>query len=57
MSDPVSAFETVMPDFPVSCRRLTPGPGYLEALCADNVSVCVFFTLSLRILIDACRAT
>ncbi|KAI0653122.1 FAD/NAD-P-binding domain-containing protein [Cubamyces menziesii] len=28
--------ENLMPDFPVSCRRLTPGPGYLEALCADN---------------------
>ena len=29
---------TVIPDFPVACRRLTPGPGYLEALCEDNVS-------------------
>ncbi|KAI0649239.1 FAD/NAD-P-binding domain-containing protein [Trametes meyenii] len=29
--------EKLMPDFPVSCRRLTPGPGYLEALCEDNV--------------------
>ena len=28
---------TVIPDFPVACRRLTPGPGYLEALCEDNV--------------------
>ncbi|KLO16411.1 FAD/NAD-binding domain-containing protein [Schizopora paradoxa] len=27
----------LMPDFPVACRRLTPGPGYLEALCEDNV--------------------
>lgn len=27
----------VIPDFPVACRRLTPGPGYLEALCEDNV--------------------
>ena len=27
----------VMPEFPVACRRLTPGPGYLEALCEDNV--------------------
>ncbi|KAL5536604.1 hypothetical protein ACEPAF_427 [Sanghuangporus sanghuang] len=26
----------LMPDFPVLCRRLTPGPGYLEALCEDN---------------------
>ena len=29
----------VIPDFPVSCRRITPGPGYLQALCADNVSL------------------
>jgi len=27
----------LIPDFPVACRRLTPGPGYLEALCRDNV--------------------
>ncbi|KDQ51118.1 hypothetical protein JAAARDRAFT_140775 [Jaapia argillacea MUCL 33604] len=27
----------ILPDFPVACRRLTPGPGYLEALCEDNV--------------------
>ncbi|KAH9934327.1 uncharacterized protein B0H18DRAFT_869878 [Fomitopsis serialis] len=25
------------PDFGVACRRLTSGPGYLEALCEDNV--------------------
>ncbi|KAI0737191.1 FAD/NAD-P-binding domain-containing protein [Daedaleopsis nitida] len=29
--------EKLMPEFPVACRRLTPGPGYLEALCEDNV--------------------
>ncbi|TBU26572.1 FAD/NAD(P)-binding domain-containing protein [Dichomitus squalens] len=29
--------ERLIPDFPVACRRLTPGPGYLEALCEDNV--------------------
>ncbi|KAI0644767.1 FAD/NAD-P-binding domain-containing protein [Trametes meyenii] len=29
--------EKLIPDFPVACRRLTPGPGYLEALCEDNV--------------------
>jgi hypothetical protein len=27
----------VIPAWSVSCRRLTPGPGYLEALCSDNV--------------------
>lgn len=26
-------------NFAVGCRRPTPGNGYLEALCADNVSV------------------
>lgn len=29
------------PAFGVGCRRVTPGPGYLEALCEDNVR---FFT-------------
>ncbi|KAH0591296.1 hypothetical protein H2248_001384 [Termitomyces sp. 'cryptogamus'] len=27
----------LIPDFSPACRRLTPGPGYLEALCEDNV--------------------
>lgn len=30
--------DQIIPIFPPSCRRLTPGPGYLEALTADNVS-------------------
>ena len=35
----------VVPDFSVLCRRLTPGDGYLEALCADNViNLCVHVT-------------
>ena len=29
----------ILPTFPPACRRLTPGPGYLEALCAENVDV------------------
>ncbi|KAJ7724253.1 FAD/NAD-binding domain-containing protein [Mycena metata] len=29
--------EHLIPDFAIGCRRLTPGPGYLEALCQDNV--------------------
>lgn len=29
--------EEIIPEFSVGCRRLTPGPGYLEALTADNV--------------------
>ncbi|KAL2834389.1 hypothetical protein BDW59DRAFT_178795 [Aspergillus cavernicola] len=29
--------ELLIPDFPVGCRRQTPGPGYLEALLQDNV--------------------
>ncbi|KAH9925847.1 FAD/NAD-P-binding domain-containing protein [Epithele typhae] len=29
--------EKLIPEFPVACRRLTPGPGYLEALCKENV--------------------
>lgn len=27
------------PEFGVGCRRITPGPGYLEALCEDNVEL------------------
>jgi hypothetical protein len=30
--------EQLLPDFSPHCRRLTPGPGYLEALTKDNVS-------------------
>jgi cation diffusion facilitator CzcD-associated flavoprotein CzcO len=29
--------EALVPSFGVGCRRLTPGPGYLEALVEDNV--------------------
>lgn len=35
----IRAIPRVVPSFPVACRRLTPGPGYLEALCEDNVRV------------------
>ena len=28
----------IVPDFSPNCRRLTPGPGYLEAITEDNVS-------------------
>ncbi|KAI0701861.1 FAD/NAD-P-binding domain-containing protein [Cytidiella melzeri] len=31
-------FEKILPDFSVFCRRLSPGNGYLEALCADNTT-------------------
>ena len=30
--------DLMVPDFSPNCRRLTPGPGYLEALAEDNVS-------------------
>jgi cation diffusion facilitator CzcD-associated flavoprotein CzcO len=30
--------EKIVPDFPPHCRRLTPGPGYLEAITKPNVS-------------------
>ncbi|KIX09971.1 uncharacterized protein Z518_01052 [Rhinocladiella mackenziei CBS 650.93] len=30
---------SLIPDFNPNCRRLTPGPGYLEALTADNVTL------------------
>lgn len=37
-------YMTVIPEFGVACRRLTPGPGYLEALCEDNVSISLLGT-------------
>jgi hypothetical protein len=30
--------EALVPDFPLACKRMTPGPGYLESLVLDNVS-------------------
>ena len=32
-------FNDLIPDFNPHCRRLTPGPGYLEALAEDNVEL------------------
>jgi len=29
----------LIPDFPLGCRRLTPAPGYLEALSQPNVEL------------------
>lgn len=29
--------EHIVPDFSPNCRRLTPGPGYLEAIASDNL--------------------
>ncbi|KAI1496944.1 hypothetical protein F5X99DRAFT_47158 [Biscogniauxia marginata] len=29
--------DSLIPDFDPHCRRLTPGPGYLEAITSDNV--------------------
>jgi cation diffusion facilitator CzcD-associated flavoprotein CzcO len=31
--------DQILPSFPPGCRRLTPGPGYLEALTDDKVEV------------------
>ncbi|OQV01820.1 hypothetical protein CLAIMM_07111 [Cladophialophora immunda] len=31
--------DRLIPEFDPLCKRLTPGPGYLEALVADNVNV------------------
>ncbi|KAF2652695.1 putative flavin-binding monooxygenase, partial [Lophiostoma macrostomum CBS 122681] len=30
-------FESMDPTYPPVCRRITPGPGYLEAICEPNV--------------------
>ncbi|VUC35389.1 unnamed protein product [Clonostachys rosea] len=31
-------FEKLIPDFSPHCRRLTPGPGYFEAITSENVN-------------------
>lgn len=31
--------DKLIPDFPPHCRRLTPGPGYLEAITKDNIEL------------------
>lgn len=33
------AAEMLLPDFPIGCRRQTPGPGFLEAVVQDNVDL------------------
>lgn len=37
LADRPEVAAALIPDFPVGCKRLTPGPGYLEAL-ADDVA-------------------
>ncbi|KAH7094290.1 hypothetical protein FB567DRAFT_509914 [Paraphoma chrysanthemicola] len=37
LGDRTDLLEQILPDFAPNCRRLTPGPGYLEALAAENV--------------------
>ncbi|KZO91462.1 FAD/NAD(P)-binding domain-containing protein [Calocera viscosa TUFC12733] len=39
LKDKPEILDKIMPkNFDIGCRRLTPGPGFLEALAADNVS-------------------
>lgn len=38
LKDKPELIDVLTPDFSPNCRRLTPGPGYLEALTQDNVS-------------------
>jgi cation diffusion facilitator CzcD-associated flavoprotein CzcO len=37
LSEKPELLDAVLPDFSPNCRRLTPGPGYLEAIAKDNV--------------------
>jgi hypothetical protein len=37
LGDRTDLLEQIKPDFSPSCRRLTPGPGYLEAITQPNV--------------------
>ncbi|THW94388.1 FAD/NAD(P)-binding domain-containing protein [Aureobasidium pullulans] len=38
LADKPELLDQIVPDFPPHCRRLTPGPGYLEALTKDNLT-------------------
>ncbi|THV71836.1 FAD/NAD(P)-binding domain-containing protein [Aureobasidium pullulans] len=38
LADKPELLDHIVPDFPPHCRRLTPGPGYLEALTKDNLT-------------------
>jgi cation diffusion facilitator CzcD-associated flavoprotein CzcO len=38
LTDNPELLAALVPDFSPNCRRLSPGPGYLEALTKDNVS-------------------
>jgi cation diffusion facilitator CzcD-associated flavoprotein CzcO len=37
LKDKPELLKEILPDFPPNCRRLTPGPGYLESLTKENV--------------------
>ncbi|OIW29099.1 FAD/NAD(P)-binding domain-containing protein [Coniochaeta ligniaria NRRL 30616] len=39
LKDRPDLFKAMIPSFAPGCRRLTPGPGYLESLGEDNVTV------------------
>lgn len=39
LADDPTLLDKLVPDFPPHCRRLTPGPGYLEALTKDNLTL------------------
>lgn len=38
LADKPDLADAIVPDFPAGCKRLTPGPGYLEALAAANTT-------------------
>lgn len=38
LTDKPELLDALVPDFSPHCRRLTPGPGYLEALSKENLS-------------------
>lgn len=37
LADRPEVFDSMLPSYPPVCRRITPGPGYLEAICEPNV--------------------
>ncbi|KAJ5143319.1 uncharacterized protein N7515_002106 [Penicillium bovifimosum] len=39
LADKPGLIDKILPSFPPGCRRLTPGPGYLEALTSEKVDL------------------
>ncbi|KAK1141812.1 hypothetical protein N8T08_008477 [Aspergillus melleus] len=48
LSQKPELFDQLLPSFPPFCRRITPGPGYLEALTVEKVDVITSNTVKVK---------